>query len=112
MLDTSDPHTPALATDSRTAILDALPVGIFEIDANGQCVFVNRQWQLYAGMSAEAAVGSGLMEAFHSSDRVRVVEEWLSALAVGCELSIVFRCLRTDGLTMVGDCMISLLCYV
>src|SRR5438876_1186833 len=82
MLDTSDPHTPALATDSRSAILDALPVGIFEIDANGQCVFVNRQWQLYAGMSAEAAVGSGLMEAVHPADRERVVEEWLSALAV------------------------------
>ncbi len=102
MLDTSDPHTPALATDSRSAILDALPVGIFEIDANGQCVFVNRQWQLYAGMSAEAAVGSGLMEAVHPADRERVVEEWLSALAAGREFAIEFRFLRPDGTTMWG----------
>src|SRR2546427_11098858 len=83
MLDTSDPHTPALATDSRSAILDALPVGIFEIDANGQCVFVDRQGQLYAGMSAEAAAGSRLTEAVHQAARERGGGDRWSARTTG-----------------------------
>jgi len=77
-----------------------VPAGIFETDAEGQCRYVNRRWQSYAGMSAEAAMGYGWMEAIHPADRERLAAEWQAAVAAERELAIEFRVLRPDGTTM------------
>jgi diguanylate cyclase (GGDEF)-like protein/PAS domain S-box-containing protein len=100
MLDTSEPHTEALAAYDRSLILDAVPAGIFETDADGQGRFVNRAFLEYTGMSAEEAAGSGWAEAIHPADRERVVTEWLAAVAGKREIAIEFRFLRPDGTTM------------
>ena len=100
MLDTSEPHTTALTADGRSAILDAVPAGIFETDADGLGRYVNRLFLDYTGLSAEAAAGSGWVEAIHPADRERVVAEWLAAVAAKREIAIEFRFLRPDGTTM------------
>jgi diguanylate cyclase (GGDEF)-like protein/PAS domain S-box-containing protein len=94
------PQSAALASDGRSAVLDAIPAGIFETDADGQCRFVNRRWQAYAGLSAEAALGSGWVEAIHPADRDHLVAAWHAAVAEGREFDIEFRFLRPDGTTM------------
>ena len=96
----SHPRSAALAPNGRTAVLDALAAGIFETDSAGQCRFVNRRWQLYAGMSAEAAMGSGWAAAIHPADREHVVAEWQAATAECREFAVEFRFLRPDGTTM------------
>jgi diguanylate cyclase (GGDEF)-like protein/PAS domain S-box-containing protein len=93
-------HTAALATNGRSAILDDVPAGIFETDADGQCRFVNRRWQAYAGLSAEAALGSGWAEAIHPGDRDRVYGEWKAAVAERREFGLEYRFLRPDGTIM------------
>ena len=98
--DTSPPLTTALAADGRSAILDAVPAGIFETDADGLGRYVNRSFLDYTGLSAEAAAGSGWVEAIHPADRERVVGEWLAAVAAKREIAIEFRFLRPDGTTM------------
>jgi diguanylate cyclase (GGDEF)-like protein/PAS domain S-box-containing protein len=104
--DSSPPHlaalaiTAALATDGRSAVLDTVPAGIFETDADGLGRFVNRWFLDYAGLSAEAALGYGWAEAVHPADRERVAAEWLTAVAASREVSIEFRFLRPDGTTM------------
>lgn len=93
-------HTAALAPSGPSDLLDAVPAGIFETDADGKCRFVNRQWQTYAGMSAEAALGSGWVEAIHPADREHLVAEWQAAVGASLEFGIEFRFLRPDGTTM------------
>ena len=100
MLSSPSPQAAALAPNARSAVLDALAAGIFETDAAGQCRFVNRRWQAYAGMSAEAAMGSGWTAAIHPADRERVVEEWQAATAECREFAVEFRFLRPDRTTM------------
>jgi diguanylate cyclase (GGDEF)-like protein/PAS domain S-box-containing protein len=93
-------HTAPLATNGRSAILDDVPAGIFETDAEGQCRFVNRRWQAYAGLSAKAALGSGWAEAIHPADRDRVFAEWEAAVAERREFGLEYRFLRPDGTIM------------
>jgi diguanylate cyclase (GGDEF)-like protein/PAS domain S-box-containing protein len=100
MTDTLPPRTAALATKGRSTVLDAVPAGIFETDPDGQCRFVNRRWQAYAGLSAEAARGSGWVEAIHPADREFVVAEWQAAVLASREFALEFRFLRPDGTTL------------
>jgi diguanylate cyclase (GGDEF)-like protein/PAS domain S-box-containing protein len=100
MTDSSRLQTPALPTPGRSAILDAVPAGIFETDPAGECRYVNRRWQVYAGMSAEAALGSGWIDAIHPADRDVVVAEWQAAVLASRDFALEFRFLRPDGTTM------------
>jgi PAS domain S-box-containing protein len=56
-----------------------VPVGIFQTDADGNCLFVNEQWLELAGISSERALGRGWIEALHPDDRNRVENEWHEA---------------------------------
>ena len=55
------------------------PVGIFRTDASGGCLYVNDRWCEIAGISADAAAGSGWTSALHPEDQDRVTEEWTKA---------------------------------
>src|SRR5258706_11217759 len=57
------PSKTALATRGRSAVLDAVPAGIFETDAEGQCRYVNRRGEAYAGKSPQAPAGPRLVGA-------------------------------------------------
>jgi diguanylate cyclase (GGDEF)-like protein/PAS domain S-box-containing protein len=98
--ESSRPSAAALTADRRSAILDAVPAGIFETDAEGQCRFVNQRWETYAGLPAESALGSGWIEAIHPADRGLVVAEWKAAVLESREFALEFRFLRPDGTTM------------
>ena len=100
MTDSLPRQTATLGTDGRSAILDAVPAGIFETDPEGQCRFVNRRWQAYAGLSADAALGSGWVEAIHPADRETVAAEWQAAVLANREFALEYRFLRPDGTTL------------
>ncbi|WP_404790478.1 PAS domain S-box protein [Altericista sp. CCNU0014] len=56
------------------------PVGIFQTDPAGDCVFVNRKWMELTGLSFARAMGRGWTEALYAEDRERVFEEWYEAV--------------------------------
>jgi PAS domain S-box-containing protein len=84
-----EPRFRALATSA--------PVGIYELDRSGDCLFVNDYWCELAGVEAEAALGRGWEDVIHSDDLPSVIAEWESAFERGREFALEYRYLRADG---------------
>ena len=55
------------------------PVGIFQTDAQGHCLFVNETWCAIAGASQEDALGDGWQQFVHAEDQDRIVKQWKDA---------------------------------
>lgn len=64
-------------------LVQIAPVGVFETDASGDCLYVNQRWCDIAGMSQEQAQGKGWTSALYPEDRERVSAQWYRAVA-GC----------------------------
>lgn len=73
------------------------PVGIFRMDLDGTCSYVNKQWIEYAAMSFEDAMGFGWTNAIHPEDRERVLNEWMQVVPTGDDFNVDFRFLNADG---------------
>ena len=58
------------------AMFDNSTVAIYETDAEGRCLLVNKQWCNFAGISAKQAQGYGWHEAIHPDDRERIFKLW------------------------------------
>jgi PAS domain S-box-containing protein len=67
------------------------PVGIFETDPEGNCLFVNEKWCELAGMPMQAALGKGWANALYAEDRERVFQEWYAAATEAKEFSSEYR---------------------
>ena len=73
------------------------PVGIYETDAVGKCLFVNARWCWKAGMSPDEAAGHGWVSAIHPDDRDRVAAEWYAAAEAGQEFVSDYRFRTPEG---------------
>jgi two-component system sensor histidine kinase/response regulator len=61
-------------------ISETLPVGIFETDANGECLYTNTSWQEIFGVSLIESLTVDWMESLHPDDRESVSEQWSQTL--------------------------------
>ena len=84
----------------KEAALVAAPVGVFQTDADGSCLFVNDRWCEYAAMAREAALGNGWLQAIHPDDRERVATEWAASVADQRDFELEYRIQRPDGETL------------
>ena len=75
----------------------AAPVGIFQTDPEGKCLYVNDRWCEIAGMTASEAAGGGWMRALHPADRPRVRQAWREAVVGRKPFDLRYRFLRPDG---------------
>lgn len=74
------------------------PVGIIRINEKNKCVYVNRTWQEFTGLTNDEARGDGWKKAIHPDDRYRVVREWNKCARVESEdFSFEYRMLSTDN---------------
>jgi PAS domain S-box-containing protein len=73
------------------------PVGIFELDSRGSCVFVNEQWSRRAGMTPEQSLNSGWLRAIHPDDRDHVMRVHSEAIARGERYTFSYRTQAPDG---------------
>jgi PAS domain S-box-containing protein len=73
------------------------PVGIFEADRDGRCLFVNERWCELTGLSPGDAVGRDWTRAIDPEDRERVWAEWRRAAADGSEFAGEHCYLTPDG---------------
>lgn len=78
-------------------LTEASPVGIFRTDAQGNYVYVNRQWCEMTGIALEQALPCDPSSALHSDDCARVLETWETALRAGLPFRLEFRLQRPDG---------------
>lgn len=67
------------------------PVGIFQTDKEGNCIFVNKRWCQIAGMTAKEAMEQGWVKALHPDDKERVFTEWYAAAMEGKEFLGEYR---------------------
>jgi two-component system, sensor histidine kinase and response regulator len=73
------------------------PIGIFQCDMDGQCNYVNEEWQSISGLSFQASLGRDWLTGIHPDDRAGLLKGWDECARDG---SIVFpesRCVRPDG---------------
>ena len=81
------------------------PVGIFQTDRLGQCMFVNDKWCTIAGASSDEALGQGWANFVHPDDRQRVVTDWQAATSARRDHAISFRFLNPHaGVRSVDAC--------
>ncbi len=73
------------------------PVGIFETDAEGNCLFVNDHWCRMAGMTPDQARGQGWVAALHPEDKDRIFREWYAAAGGGREFTADYRFRTPEG---------------
>lgn len=73
------------------------PVGIFQTDAKGDCVYVNDRACTLMQITPQQAAGRGCISAIHPDDRRRVQEAWQSAVDAGREFTLEYRFLSPEG---------------
>jgi PAS domain S-box-containing protein len=72
-------------------LADFAPVGIYETDAQGNYIFVNRKWCEIMGLSSDQALGNGWLSAIHPEAEQLVSEEWDWAVGDGWEFMMEYR---------------------
>jgi len=80
----------------RTLALSA-PIGVFQIDTEGQCVYVNERWSAISGVSFDEAMGDGWIAAIHPDDLEAVLTAWHQATDTGEEFSMDYRLQAPSG---------------
>ncbi len=63
-------------SEERFRLLSASsPVGVFQADEEGNCIYVNESWQTTAGLTLEKSQGRGWMTAVHPEESETVLKE-------------------------------------
>jgi PAS domain S-box-containing protein len=77
-------------------VLSISPVGIFQTDADGRCVFANDRCRWICGMSTDSFLGEGWSKTLHPDDRERVLREWQTAVKEGLAFKSEYRFIHQD----------------
>ncbi len=86
------------ASEARFRTLaSTLPVGLWEVDAEGYCLYTNQAWQDTAEMTLEESLGRGYAEAVHPEDREGLFAAWEQAVATDTLFSHDFRFKTKSG---------------
>lgn len=78
-------------------LAESSPVGIFHTDATGYTTYVNPRWTTISGVSFEAALGNGWLNAVHEDDKQKLVQGWEEATKNHLISSTQYRFVRPDG---------------
>ena len=81
------------------SLADSSPLGIYQTDAMGQCLYTNARWQDIYGLTLEQSLGDGWARALHAQDEAEVVRRWREAAAGTGEFEMEFRVQRASGET-------------
>jgi diguanylate cyclase (GGDEF)-like protein/PAS domain S-box-containing protein len=101
-LSSSDtPPRPATASAEEairpSELFDALPAMVWRADAQGACVYVNRAYERFTGLTLAQVAGSLWLEAVHPEDRDTVEAWWKQAFVERRPFSAQYRLRRADG---------------
>jgi PAS domain S-box-containing protein len=86
------------ASEARyLALLTTAPVGIYQTDTAGDCIFINQQCLELLGLTRAEALGQGWANSLHPDDRVRVSTEWYGAMQAQQEYRSEHRFVTPQG---------------
>lgn len=75
-------------------LVNTLPVGVFQTDARGSCMFVSQKWNEITGMNPRQAFGVGWHKTIHPEDRAMVLEAWSQVAVDKQNFNLRYRILR------------------
>jgi PAS domain S-box-containing protein len=78
-------------------LFTAVPVGIFQADIQGNCLFANPKCLQLMGLSDQAAQGQGWLNAMHPSDRQQIFSEWDEAVKNQRDFTAEHRFITSTG---------------
>ena len=78
-------------------LFESAPVGIYQTDKNGDCIFVNKKWCEIAGITQEQAMGGGWYLAICPEDRDRLSTEWKNFVDGQASFNSTYRFQSPDG---------------
>jgi PAS domain S-box-containing protein len=79
------------------ALLSAAPVGIFQSNLAGDCLFVNQQCTRLMGRSETEVLGQGWLDTIHPADLDRLLQAWHEAVRAENEYTLEYRLLTPQG---------------
>ncbi|GAC1579901.1 MAG: hypothetical protein NVS3B5_13240 [Sphingomicrobium sp.] len=91
------PTPPPIAGHELQALAENLPNLAWIASGDGSIVWYNRAWYEYTGCSPEELLGWGWSSVHHPDELERVTAEWLSAIATGSTVELIFPLRRHDG---------------
>ncbi|MDJ0727897.1 MAG: EAL domain-containing protein [Prochloraceae cyanobacterium] len=83
--------------DRYSTLAKISPVGIFQTDPQGNCIYANQKWCQIAGLSQEEALGRGWSRALHPEDRETVFSQWYRATSENLPFQAEYRFKSRDG---------------
>jgi PAS domain S-box-containing protein len=83
-------------TRYRTLVATA-PVGIFQTDVAGNCLFIDQQGLELTGASQSEVLGRGWANSIHPDDRARVFAAWDSTVVVNQRFGLEYRLMTPQG---------------
>lgn len=86
------------ALSHYSLLAEALPVGFFLTDANGDYTYVNERWCEIAHIPAEAAKRDGWSKVIHPDDKARILAQWRQCVSKTEPFTSEFRFLHPDGI--------------
>ncbi|MGB3294152.1 MAG: EAL domain-containing protein [Phormidesmis sp.] len=78
------------------AFAEAVPIGIFRSNDDGQCSYVNERWCQITGHTPEL-VAANWLQTLHPDDRTAVSAEWAQSIQENRPTQIEYRIQRPDG---------------
>ncbi|OCQ99742.1 histidine kinase [Oscillatoriales cyanobacterium USR001] len=85
-------------SEKRYQVLAKLsPVGIFQIDANGFCFYMNERCREIVGITEAEMLGTDWLRKLHPDDYDRILNEWDQSIAKRIPFRSEYRFLRSDG---------------
>lgn len=88
-------HIESLLLESEqryASLAAAAPVGIYRMDVEGNCVYVNEHYCQITGLSPAATVGSGWQQSLHPEDRNHAISVWTICMQEHCLCNLEYRC--------------------
>ena len=73
------------------------PMGIFQTDLAGNCLFVNDRYSTIAGVTADESLGKGWLKTLHPEDREELAARWKEATGSHVEFALEYRFVHDDG---------------
>lgn len=76
------------------------PIGVFQTDGTGQCLYANERWEEIFGVNPAETYGTdddAWSQRLHPADRARVLAVWREALEHGREYEDEFRVLTAEN---------------
>jgi PAS domain S-box-containing protein len=83
--------------DQLRLVIDTIPTLVWSCRSDGAFDYVSRRWSEYTGISAQDALGSGWMAAYHPDDIAKHQKKRVASLVSGEALINEVRLRRADG---------------